>query len=158
MSGVHPARGGSARGGDTEGFGAFAVAYESGDGAVVMANGAGGAQLARSMVRSIAAAYGWPDFAPHVRSRVPLDAAAMARLEGRYQYRGTAEFTISVTNSRLYITSPGDKPEEAMPASANELFVLSDDVSFVFDEGTGPATSGYIAFSPYNHLAFHRLN
>jgi CubicO group peptidase (beta-lactamase class C family)/uncharacterized membrane protein len=53
-----------AHGGANDGFRSELVAYDSGDGAVVMTNGDNGGQLADEMVRTIAYEYKWPDFQP----------------------------------------------------------------------------------------------
>ncbi len=51
-------------GGVDAGFESLLVAYESGDGAVVLTNAQGGTALAMQIMRSIAAEYGWPDYHP----------------------------------------------------------------------------------------------
>ncbi len=143
--------------GDTEGFGAFVVAFESGDGAVVMANGANGAALSREVVRGIAAAYDWKAFKPRERTAVTLNAAQMARLEGRYRYGDTGEFSVRMVGGRLALSSPGEEPEPAHAASADELFVVSEDASFLFDRGEGPARSGHIQMGA-SQLPFRRAD
>jgi CubicO group peptidase (beta-lactamase class C family) len=141
--------------GDTEGFGAFVVAYENGDGAVVMANGASGPALAKDIVRAVAAEYGWPDFGARERVAVSLDAPQMARLAGRYRYRA-GEFTVHLENGALSISSPGDEADATFAASADEVFVLTEDVSFVFDASTGPAQAGHIQIG-LTQLPFQRV-
>jgi len=142
--------------GDTEGFGAFVVAYEHGDGAVVMANGQSGAALARDVVRAIASAYGWPDFGSRVRSAVDISAAEKARLAGRYRYRA-GEFTVALQDGALFLSSPGDEPDAAFAASASEIFTLAEDASFVFDASEGPAQSGRILIGA-SELPFQRID
>jgi CubicO group peptidase (beta-lactamase class C family) len=141
--------------GDTEGFGAFVVAYENGDGAVVMANGQSGATLARDVVRAIAGAYAWPDFGSRVRAAVDISAAEQARLVGRYRYRA-GEFTVAQQDGALFLSSPGDEPDAAFAASASEVFTLAEDASFVFDSGDGPAQGGRILIGP-SELPFQRI-
>lgn len=135
------------KGGDTEGFAAFMVAYPArGEGAVVMTNGASGAVLARELVRGIAAAYGWPDFGSRVRASVPLEASSFGHFVGTYAFRDQ-RFTVRAANGRLTIASPGEAPERLYAASVNELFVLSQDVSFVFDgDPAQPCRSGRLLF------------
>jgi CubicO group peptidase (beta-lactamase class C family) len=141
--------------GDTEGFGAFVVAYENGDGVAVMANGQSGSALAKDIVRAIAAAYGWRDFGSRERVAIALDAPAMARLAGRYRYRA-GEFTVHYENGALAISSPGDEPDAAYAASADEIFTLSEDASFVFDASPGPAQAGRIVIGR-TELPFQRI-
>ena len=40
------------------------MAYNEGDGVVIMTNGDNGGQLATEILRSVAYEYGWPDFQP----------------------------------------------------------------------------------------------
>ncbi len=49
-------------GGSNDGYKCYLVAYNIGDGAVIMTNGDNGAQLANDIVRTIAYEYKWPDF------------------------------------------------------------------------------------------------
>ena len=142
--------------GDTEGFGAFMVAFQSGDGAVVMANGANGAALAQEVVRGIATAYDWEAFRSRERAAVTLTGAQMSRLEGRYRYREIGEFTVRMIDGRLTLSSPGEDPEPAYAASAHELFGLGQDVSFVFESEGAPAQGGHIEMGA-NRLPFHRI-
>lgn len=132
------------KGGDTEGFGAFLIAFESGEGVVVMANGANGPVLAQDIVRGLAAEYGWEEFKPRERTAVPLTPAQMARLEGRYRYRDTGEFTVRQIDGRLTLSSPGEDPEPAYAASPDDLFGLTQDATFHFEPGDGPAQGGHI--------------
>ena len=48
-------------GGVNDGFVSLMIAFENGDGAVIMTNGARGGRLADEIMRSIAAEYDWPD-------------------------------------------------------------------------------------------------
>jgi CubicO group peptidase (beta-lactamase class C family) len=143
------------KGGDTEGYAAFVIAYENGDGAVVMTNGASGPALVQGVIRAMAAAYGWPDFASRERAAVTLDAPVMARLAGRYRYRA-GEFSVHVEGGVISISSPGDEPEAAFAASANELFVLSQDVSFVFAPSDSAVQAGHIQLG-LTELPFQRI-
>lgn len=145
------------KGGDTEGFGAFMVAFESGDGVVVMANGANGPVLAQDVVRGIAAAWGWEAFGPRERTAVPLTQAQRSRLEGRYRYRDTGEFTVRLVDGRLTLASPGEDPEAAYAASPDELFGLTQDAAFHFDPGDGPARGGHIQLGQ-TRLPFQRID
>jgi hypothetical protein len=60
-------------GGANEGFQCDLVAYESGDGVVIMTNSDSGGQLATEILRTIAHEYGWPDFQPAENSISKVD-------------------------------------------------------------------------------------
>ena len=83
-------------GGVNEGYESLFAAYEhEGDGAIVMTNAQGGSRLASEVMRGIAAAYGWPDFHPVVRTEIKLGRAALARFVGTYEL--TPQFSIAFT-------------------------------------------------------------
>jgi len=66
--GLGPGLGGSEKypyfthGGSNEGYKCNLMAYNNGDGVVIMTNGDNGGQLASEIQRSVAREYGWPDF------------------------------------------------------------------------------------------------
>jgi hypothetical protein len=63
-------------GGANEGFKCNLVAYNNGDGAVIMTNGDSGGALATEILGTIAYEYKWPDFAPREIARPALLVAA----------------------------------------------------------------------------------
>lgn len=127
-----------AKGGDTEGFAGYLVFYpESGNGAVVMTNGAQGATLARDVMRAIAISEKWPDFGPRVRHSTPIPKTLLDRLPGTYTYRESNHFTIAREGASLTISSPGEQPERLHRDRSGKFFTLSQDVAFVFDTTTG---------------------
>lgn len=131
------------KGGDTEGFAAFLVFYPlKGEGAVVMTNGAQGTALAGDVIRSVASAYGWPDFGPHVRNATAVPSTLLALLPGTYRYRGSNSFTIARSGDDLVISSPGETPETLYADPSGEFFTLTQDVAFLFEPG---ADTGHIA-------------
>lgn len=149
-----------AKGGDTEGYGAFIVAYgPHGDGAAVMANGAAGPALAEDVVRSIAAAYDWPDFRSKVKTAVPLDEATLAHYAGTYTFSEGRRFIVAVDHDHLAISSPGEPTGDRLYAtSVNELFVLTQDLVVNFDGNAGqPLQSGRLVMGTHS-LPFHRVD
>jgi hypothetical protein len=49
-----------------------------------MTNGDRGDRLADEILFSIAATYGWTDYAPKMKVRVPVDTAELSRVTGTY--------------------------------------------------------------------------
>lgn len=99
-------------GGSNEGFRAqWTVFRNRGQGAVVMTNGDRGGALAAEILRSVAAAYGWPGdaFAPRVRARKVLDGAALAAFDGSFALEARPEMAITVRagDGHLVVTVPG---------------------------------------------------
>src|SRR5580704_8282101 len=72
-------------GGANEGFQCNLVAYNKGDGAVIMTNSDNGGQLATEILRTIAYEYKWPDFAPHetpARKEITVSSDTLAKYAG----------------------------------------------------------------------------
>lgn len=85
-----------------------------------------------------------------------ISGAEMARLAGRYRNR-SGEISVRLDNGSLSIASPGDEPDASFAASANEIFTLREDASFLFDADAGPARSGRILIGA-SELAFHQVD
>lgn len=142
-----------AKGGDTEGFASYLAFYpDTGNGAVVMTNGAQGATLARDVLRAVAVAEKWPDFGPRIRHVASVPQALLKALPGTYTYRETSRFTIVRNGDALTIASPGEQPEMLYRDQSGEFFTLSQDVAFVFDE---KAATGRIQIGD-NAIAFRK--
>jgi hypothetical protein len=131
--GLGPFVGGTGRnfhfghGGANEGFHSELVMYpELGVGAAVMTNGDGGPMLIREVLRSLAAEYGWPDYAAEQVPAVTLDAKAVAGLLGTYQLPvgpGIAA-RVEKDGDRLMFRSQALPEQELIPRS-DTSFVMS---------------------------------
>jgi CubicO group peptidase (beta-lactamase class C family) len=98
------------------------------DGAVIMTNGANGAELADSLLRALAVEYKWPGQRALVRKAAPLPSATQARLAGRYDVEGLGDFKIARRGGRLMIALRADTWEPLYAASPTVLFVLSSEL------------------------------
>jgi hypothetical protein len=147
------------KGGDTEGFAGQIVAYAyRGDGVAILTNSANGNALASDLVRSVAAAYHWPDFHSESRNAIAVDKAVWRRIVGNYTYGTKGAFSIRVENDHLSIESPGEPAERLYAQSPSEWFTLSDDTIYVFDTVAGDtAMSGHID-SDGDNFSFHRVS
>ena len=88
-------------GGANAGFQCDLVAYDNGDGAVIMTNSDRGGQLADEIVRTIAYEYKWPDFAPHERKEITISADILASYAGIYAMAPGVNMTITVADGQL---------------------------------------------------------
>ena len=68
--GGHTSRKLFAHSGGNVGYRCILVAYEDGEGAVVMTNGDRGDELTEQVIRAVAHVYGWPDFTERSRTEV----------------------------------------------------------------------------------------
>lgn len=132
-----------AHGGSNMGYQNTLFAYANhGDGAVVMTNGANGAELANSVLRALAAEYKWPSQQPAVRKAIALDAAAQDKLAGRYVVPGLGDFTIARRDGKLMVTLRGGAWEPLYAAAPDVLFVLSRELELRMAGDGGRLLSG----------------
>jgi CubicO group peptidase (beta-lactamase class C family) len=91
-------------GGANEGFQCNLVAYNNGDGAVIMTNSDNGGQLASEILRTIARNYKWPDFAPREIQKqkdLTISSDTLAKYAGVYGMAPGVYMTITVADQTL---------------------------------------------------------
>jgi CubicO group peptidase (beta-lactamase class C family) len=91
-------------GGANDGFQCNLIAYNDGDGAVIMTNSDNGGQLASEVLRTIARDYKWPDFAPREiqkKKDLTISSDTLARYAGTYGMAPGAYMTITVADGQL---------------------------------------------------------
>jgi CubicO group peptidase (beta-lactamase class C family) len=90
-------------GGANEGFQCNLVAYNNGDGAVIMTNSDSGGALAMEILRTIAYEYKWPDFAPReiAERKDAVSSDILARYVGIYAMAPGVNTTITLADGQL---------------------------------------------------------
>jgi CubicO group peptidase (beta-lactamase class C family) len=136
--GLGPAVGGSAKrpffthGGANEGYRCNLVAYDDGDGVVIMTNGDNGGQLASQIVGSVAHEYGWPDFQPVVHTITNVSPRIFDAYAGAY--RGSdLVFTVTREGDQLFVQLTGQPKFPMFPESDREFFLKVVDARIVFE-------------------------
>jgi hypothetical protein len=139
--GLGPGLGGSAgkrffnHGGANEGYRCNLIAYNQGDGLVVMTNSDSGGQLASDILRTVAREYGWPDFQPVERVVAKVDPAAFDRYTGAYQLSPAATLTITRDGDQLSAQLTGQPKFPIFPQSERSFFLKVVDAQLEFDPG-----------------------
>src|SRR5581483_10078179 len=126
------------------------VGYPSGDGVVVLTNGGGGGQLSDQIVRSVAQAYGWPDFQPVEHTVVQLDPSKFDRYVGTYDF-------IKVTHDGNHLMAEiplGSKAQELFPESDTQYFLRDAPTRVIFDVNSDGRVTGLEFITTYVH--WHR--
>lgn len=121
--------------GVNEGFESLLFGYrDSGEGAVIMTNAAGGAELARDVLRSIAVAYSWPDYQPVKRTSIKLDRSALAHYVGSYQVASDLGILITLEGDQLMSQLTEQRKLPIFPESRSKFFTRTNAVfEFVTD-------------------------
>ena len=141
-----------AHGGSNEGYENYLVAYTgSGDGAVVMTNGAQGNELAGELVRSIAAAGNWPSYRSIERVSIPISSAARARLPGEYSIPNLGSFAITASGAGLSLSLKEGVSEPLYAMKADTYFVLSQDLVIRVNDD-GKTVTGHLITGPFDLL------
>lgn len=124
--------------GANAGYQCLLVAYNNGDGAVIMTNGDNGGQLAAEIMRTIAFEYEWPDFAPTVRKIVKVDPKVLNAYAGAYQLGPNAVMTVTRDAARLFTQLTGQGKVEVRPVSEREFAAMNVDARVTFEvDGQG---------------------
>jgi CubicO group peptidase (beta-lactamase class C family) len=129
-------------GGANEGYRCLLIAYEDGEGAIVMTNSDSGGELMDEVMRTIAHVYQWPDFAPPTRTPAKLKPESLRRFLGVYELNEGSVYVVRMDGDRLVGNVLGNTPAALLPASDRELFARDVNVvvKFVID-AEGSATS-----------------
>lgn len=108
--------------GGNDGYRCLIVVYKDGEGAVVMTNSDSGGVLAQEVMRSVASVYGWPDFAPSLRTLMDVKPERLERLIGAYQFDDGSIYVVRRKADRLTGRELGQTPMDLFPSSDHELF------------------------------------
>jgi hypothetical protein len=124
-------------GGSNEGFRCSLEAYtESGQGLAIMTNSDSGDQLVSEFFRAVAREYNWPDFQPTEHTLAKIDPALFSAYVGAYEIPGLGKLNVTSKDARLYLQAAplGPDPQELLPQSDTEFFLLSSDFTFAFQK------------------------
>jgi len=127
--------------GGNEGYRCMLVAYEDGEGAVVMTNGDNGGVLMEEVMRGIASVYDWPDFAPPVRAVSSVAPEALEKFIGAYEHNDGSIYVVRHERDRIVGHVLGNTPLALYPSSDHELFAREKDVVVDFEVADGKASA-----------------
>jgi CubicO group peptidase (beta-lactamase class C family) len=129
--------------GGNEGFQCTLVAYNSGDGAVIMTNSDNGGRVIQEVLRTIAFEYKWPDFAPREinKKEITVEPGILSRYVGVYAVGPGVNMTITLENGQLISQMTLQEKVPLFAESENVFFpkVVVAEIEFPKGE-TGPAT------------------
>jgi CubicO group peptidase (beta-lactamase class C family) len=124
-------------GGANEGYRCDLEAYaELGQGVAIMTNSDSGGQVASELLRAVAKEYNWPDFQPTEHTLAKLDPALLPAYAGVYEIMGMGRITVTTKDAKLYAQADplGPEPQELLPESATNFFLLSHEVTLRFEK------------------------
>jgi CubicO group peptidase (beta-lactamase class C family) len=131
-------------GGANEGFQCNLVAYNNGDGAVIMTNSDNGGQLATEILRTIAYEYKWPDFGPHetaARKAITISSDILAKYAGIYAMSPNVNMTVTLVDGQLISQMTGQSKIPLFAESETMFFPKVVDAEIEFPKGEkGPAS------------------
>jgi CubicO group peptidase (beta-lactamase class C family) len=132
-------------GGANEGFRCNIETYtDSGQGFAVMTNSDSGGELTQEIFRAVAKEYGWPDYHPAEHALLKVNPAIFATYPGTYEIPSVGKLTITLKSPSLYVQAEpfGAEPQELLPESPTQFFVLSGDITFTFHKDPQGAIIG----------------
>jgi CubicO group peptidase (beta-lactamase class C family) len=137
--------------GANEGFQCDLVAYNNGDGAVIMTNSDTGGQLANEILRTIAYEYKWPDFGPHdisERKEITLSSDVLANYVGVYSMAPGVNMSITLADGQLISQMTGQGKVPLFARSETTFFPKVVDAEIEFPKGD--------ARTPASQLTLHQ--
>lgn len=140
--GLGPNLGGSAEhpyfehGGANAGYQCELIAYEDGDGVVLMTNSDNGGALMREVVGTIAYEYQWPDFRPTTHTIARIEPRRFDLLVGSYQLAPMAVLTIAREGDHFFYQATHQGQVEIYPEDERQYFAkdIGALVTFETDE------------------------
>ena len=145
--------------GGNEGYRCNLVAYENGDGLVVMTNGDNGGTLMDEVLRTVAFEYHWQELAPPERAVAKVTAAKLDRFVGAYEGAHSPPLVVRRQGDRLVGAIRGENPLEIFPLSDHELFAKQYDVRIGFQlDDSGHVRSAAWKKGTGGDLAFNRMD
>ena len=129
--------------GANEGFRSSLLAFDSGDGLVVMTNSDNGGEVMGEILRTIAVEYHWPsELGPLIRTRAVEAPKNLARYLGGYQVTRFSQMAVSRQGDALVLQLPGAPPEQFLPESDRAWFSMASNRELAFDVGPDGQVSG----------------
>jgi len=123
-------------GGGNAGFQCNLIAYNRGDGAVIMTNSANGSRLADEIQRTVAHEYGWPDFQPRVRKQITLAPKALEQFVGTYQVEPGSDVVVTLEGDQLFAQPAGNAKIPLFAETETKFFpkVMDAQLEFLKDD------------------------
>jgi CubicO group peptidase (beta-lactamase class C family) len=131
-------------GGANEGYRCDLEAYtDLGQGVAIMTNSDSGGEVANELLRAVAKEYNWPDFQPTEHAVAKIDSGRFPQYAGVYEITGIGKITVTVKDAKLYVQADplGPEPQELLPESEINFFLLSREVTFTFQKDGKSAVS-----------------
>jgi CubicO group peptidase (beta-lactamase class C family) len=135
------------------GFRSLLMAFDAGDGIVIMTNGDAGVEIASALLRTAAVEYGWPEFQPRHHRALRLPSVALDRFVGKYRLSEDVTITVLRKNARLYIEFPEEAMTEIIPESRSSFFSKTSDMQASFRFGADRRAIGMNLYAGMNHGA-----
>jgi hypothetical protein len=122
--------------GANEGFRSDLIAYDSGDGFVIMTNSDNGGGLMEEVARTVAAEYRWPDFGPRTPTRLVSPPKDIDRYVGAYEITRFVAMMVSRQGDALVLQQQqGAPPEQFLPGADGTWFSTQSGRQVTFDRG-----------------------
>jgi CubicO group peptidase (beta-lactamase class C family) len=128
--------------GSNVGYKCDLVAYQNGEGAVVMTNSDNGDVLISEVLGTIAHEYGWADYQPTTHRIAKIDPRRFDLLAGSYQLEGAPTFIVTFTREGDHFLSQATRQgqDEVFPENEHEYFSKAVGAQFAFEtDGKGRA-------------------
>jgi len=145
-------------GGSNAGYRCYFVMYpRTGDGAVVMTNADGGADLTMEIIRAVSDAYDWPDFKPEARVPADIDPSTLRAYEGEYEVEPGIFVTLRPSEEGLLATATRRFPTSLAPESDRVFFGTDINMRIRFEVDAAGAVQGFVILRGDNEIQARKI-
>jgi len=130
--------------GADEGFISNFIAYDHGDGAVIMTNSLNGGRLSDEILRTIAQKYHWPDYAPKENQVAQVPPQLLEAYAGAYRQGRFTVVTLSRSGDHLTVKQGAQDLGDLYPASDRDWFFTASPARLTFQAGADSNPTGFV--------------
>ena len=130
--------------GADEGFISNFMAYDHGDGAVILTNSLNGGQLSDELLRTIARKYHWPDFAPKENEVARVAPQLLDAYAGVYRQGRFTVVSIARNGDHLAVKQGRQDLGDLYPASDRNWFFTSSPARLTFQVGADGNPTAFV--------------
>ncbi|HET6207463.1 MAG TPA: serine hydrolase [Terracidiphilus sp.] len=139
--------------GHDEGWRHLALGFTNGAGILIMTHSSNGEGIFKPLIDALlgptAFPFDWEGYTPYdllpplpklkEHKPVPLTAAQLNRVAGRYALSADVVLTVTVENGRVYVQENDEPKQEMLAESAQDFFSTTSSDEYTFKPGEGPA-------------------
>ena len=144
--------------GANDGYRCSLIAFEDGDGAVLMTNSDNGIMLVNDVIGTIAHAYAWPELQPPIHTIAKIDPKSFDMLAGSYQFGPDFVLTFTREGNRYLSQATGQGQVEIYPDNEHQYFSAAVGAQMTFQTDAEGRVKGLTLHQGNRDMQAQRLD